>query len=197
MTLNLHALPSHGPDPTELLWSRNALPAAFAAAGFTRGAEVGVWEGSFAQRLCEANDRLHLTCVDPWRTMDDYAAEAKNDAGRMAAAFETAKQRLSPFGCLLMRMTSIEAAAQIPDGSLDFVYIDGNHLFPHVLADLCAWTPKVRSGGVIAGHDYTERKKTPFIQVKKAVDTYTRDHGIHPWFVLTGDKSPSYFWVVQ
>lgn len=196
--LDLRQLPAQDALlPIEVRVSRNALPPAFASAGFTRGAEIGVWEGSFSERLCAANDRLQLTCVDPWQPMYDYAAEAKNDAARLTAAFETAKHRLGRFGCVLMRMRSLEAAAQIPDRSLDFVYIDGNHRLDHVLADLDAWVPKVRQGGIVAGHDYTERKKTPFIQVKKAVDTYTREHDIKPWFVLTGDKSPSFFWMVR
>jgi hypothetical protein len=190
--LTLPAVPSE--LPIRLSVGRSALADVFAEAGFTKGAEIGVWEGDFAEKLFLANPRQHLICVDPWRPQKGYL-EVKNDVARLEAAFATAQQRLQKFDCTFMRMTSLDAAAQVPDGSLDFAYIDGNHLMKHVLADLAAWTPKVRAGGIIAGHDYKLSPKKPFIQVKQAVDEYTTAHTINPWFVLAGDKSPSYFWV--
>lgn len=53
------------------------------------------------------------------------------------------------------RMLSTEAAHLYPDDSIDLVYIDANHVYDDVLADIAAWLPKVRPGGVIAGHDFT------------------------------------------
>ncbi|MFM9042561.1 MAG: class I SAM-dependent methyltransferase, partial [bacterium] len=52
------------------------------------------------------------------------------------------------------RMTSLEAAAEFADDSCDFVFIDASHEYREVRDDLAAWYPKVRSGGVLAGHDY-------------------------------------------
>ena len=50
---------------------------------------------------------------------------------------------------------TLELAKTIPDESLDFVYIDADHEYASVLADLTAWTPKVKPYGFIGGHDYT------------------------------------------
>lgn len=168
----------------------------FAQEGYRKGAEIGVWEGGFSEKICRANPQVQLICVDPWRPQPGYL-EVKNDAARLEAAYRSAQQRLQAFDCTFMRMTSLEAAAQVPDGSLDFVFIDGNHLFEHVLADLNAWAAKVRSGGVVAGHDYADDPRKPFIQVKAAVDQFTRERGIEHWTVLANDKSPSYFWMVK
>ena len=51
-------------------------------------------------------------------------------------------------------MDSLEAASRFDDASLDFVFIDAAHEKDAVLADIKAWLPKVKKGGVIAGHDY-------------------------------------------
>ena len=50
--------------------------------------------------------------------------------------------------------------------SLDFVYIDACHDYRKVKNDICAWLPRVRSGGIIAGHDYDRHHGG----VMKAVD---------------------------
>jgi hypothetical protein len=185
------------PSPIKLPLGRTHMAGAFAVAGFHRGAEIGVWEGAFAEKICRQNSNLSLTCVDPWRIQPDYK-EGKNDSARMEDAYHTATARLAPYHCTFLRMTSAEAAERVEDGSLDFVYIDGNHLFEHVMRDLQLWSKKVRRGGVVAGHDYGARKKhKTFIQVEEAVNQFTRDRSIRPLFVLAGDKSASFLWVVS
>lgn len=180
--------------PVSLPAGRSDLARWFAECGYRRGAEVGVWEGGYSEQLCRANPGLQLTCVDPWRAYQGYK-EVKNDQGRLNAAYEKTLQRLAPYDCTILRMTSLEAAATVPDGSLDFVYLDANHRVAFVLEDLAAWVPKVRSGGVCAGHDYTNHKQKKFIQVQPAVDQFTKDHRIAPVFVLANDKSASFFWI--
>lgn len=183
-----------GAMPIALPLHRSYLGGAFAEAGYTRGAEIGVWEGGFAEKLCQPNPGLKLICVDPWKSQPDYK-EGKNEPARMEQAYHTALARLAPFDCTFLKMTSVEAARHVPDGSLDFIYLDANHLVAHVQSDLELWVPKVRQGGVVAGHDYTGKPKS-FIQVKPAVDAYTRSRGITKWFLLSADKSGSFLWVV-
>jgi hypothetical protein len=48
---------------------------------------------------------------------------------------------------------SADAAAYFADRSLDFVFIDASHDFDGVRRDVAAWLPKVRVGGIFAGHD--------------------------------------------
>jgi predicted O-methyltransferase YrrM len=54
----------------------------------------------------------------------------------------------------LLTCTSEMAAKMFPDGSLDLVFIDGDHEYESVKADLQTWLPKVKPGGMISGHDY-------------------------------------------
>jgi len=53
------------------------------------------------------------------------------------------------------KLESPGAANEFPDRSLDFVYIDATHGYPHPKLDIEAWLPKVREDGWIGGHDYT------------------------------------------
>lgn len=176
---------------------RHHLPQLFARLGFVCGAEIGVWKGVYAEALCRANPALRLTCVDPWQHYADYT-EADKTQAHLDAAYEEALRRLGPLGCTVMRMTSEDAAALVPDGSLDFVYIDSNHAYGYVLQDLTLWTPKVRSGGIVAGHDYLiapPTKKQKHLEVRAAVDRFTAARGIAPVYVTARDKTPSFFWV--
>jgi len=50
---------------------------------------------------------------------------------------------------------SLEYVNNVPNNSLDFVYIDGDHSYAAVKQDIVAWIPKVKVGGVICGHDIT------------------------------------------
>jgi hypothetical protein len=51
-------------------------------------------------------------------------------------------------------MTSLKGANFFPDQSLDSVFIDAAHDYENVKADILAWLPKVKKGGLIGGHDY-------------------------------------------
>ena len=53
-----------------------------------------------------------------------------------------------------VRASSVEAASGVPDASLDAVYLDGDHAYEAVAADLAAWWPKLVPGGLMAGDDY-------------------------------------------
>jgi len=68
---------------------------------------------------------------------------------------------------------SVEMARRIADGSLDLVFIDADHSEAAVREDVAAWRPKVRRGGVIAGHDYGSRNH---VGVKVAVDEAFAGH---------------------
>ncbi len=176
--------------PIELDLGRHDLAVMFFDKQFRSGAEIGVERGNFSKKLCAVNPGLKLLCVDAWtayRGYREHVTQAKLDGFHDEAA-----RRLAPFGAQIVRGFSVDVAPIVADGSLDFVYIDGNHTFDQVTADIAAWSPKVRAGGIVAGHDYG---RASVGQVKEAVQAWTAAHGIEAWYVLTGDKSPSWLWV--
>jgi predicted O-methyltransferase YrrM len=56
-----------------------------------------------------------------------------------------------------VKLDTAAGASQFKDFSLDFVYIDADHSYAYVRRDIALWTPKVRIGGWIGGHDYVWR----------------------------------------
>jgi len=181
-------------SPVRVHAGRAELSRLLAEMGCTRGAEVGVWKGKWSARLCTDNPELEMLCVDLWSTYDAYV-DSRNSSAVLDAAYDEARTRLANYRCRIIREASVTAAAQVPDGSLDFVYVDANHGEAFVRADLEAWVPKVRSGGIVSGHDYIYRAEKPYIQVKAAVDTFVAEREIAPVFVLAADTVPSFAWV--
>jgi hypothetical protein len=66
---------------------------------------------------------------------------------------------------------SVEAAALFAPASLDFVFIDGDHAKDAVTADIFAWLPKLKPGGLLAGHDYRMTQQTHLAGVTEAVES--------------------------
>jgi hypothetical protein len=164
---------------------REDFPTIFAKLGFTRGAEIGVSTGTYSKILCDGIPNLHLMCVDP------YMAYQRASQRLCDEAFARAQQRLTGCPVEFIRKSSMEAVKDVPLGSLDFVYIDGDHRFDFVMMDIIEWAQRVRKGGIVSGHDLYK-----FYQagVVRAVEAYTLGHGISMWYV-TREMMPSWLWV--
>ena len=194
------------PMPVEIPdMDRGRLARLFGELGFREGAEIGVEEGKYSELLCKRVPGLKLHCVDPWLAYKSYREHL--DQPYIDKLYDNCVQRLTPYGCDIIRKTSVEAASDIPDGSLDFVYIDGNHRFEYLVADLAAWTPKVRPGGIVSGHDWIRMShrvnlnNNP-VHVMWVLPGWTSAYRIKPWFVLGSnqreirrDVARSWFWV--
>lgn len=67
---------------------------------------------------------------------------------------------------------TVKAAEIFDDRSLDLVFIDADHSYAAVFRDLTAWWPKVRNGGMIAGHDYKRAGKYGHEDVRRALHEF-------------------------
>lgn len=188
----LQADPQRHGAPIHLPFGRDGLALMFSILGFKCGVEVGVAEGEYSEVLCKTIPDLHLICVDAWTAYKGYRDHTSQS--KLDGFYTTALLRLAPYDCEIVRAYSLQAAERVQNGSLDFVYIDGNHSFLHVTQDLAAWSPKVRFGGIIAGHDFRRSRGAYECRVKDVIPAWAYAYGINPWF-LTNDFPASWFWV--
>ena len=79
-------------------------------------------------------------------------------------------------GGTLIRNFSTQAAAEFDDDSIDFVYLDGDHQYQAIKQDIAAWYGKVRSGGILAGHDYVKGSLVEEFGVIPAVNEFVEQH---------------------
>lgn len=156
------------------------------------GAEIGVEQGVFAQVICHTAQKLY--CVDAWRAYRGYRDHTRQ--GKLDNFFNITKQRLQPYNVEYIRKFSMDAVKDFEDESLDFVYIDANHDYEHVLEDVTQWARKVRKGGVVAGHDYIKRKgQDKYYDVVRAVNDYADDHHLQRITIYRGDSPPSWMFI--
>jgi hypothetical protein len=127
------------------------------------GAELGAHAGKFTEELLMMFPDLTMYAVDAWAVTPGYESYDFPDI-RKAFVRRTARfgKRVQP-----LQMDSVEAALHVKDASLDFVFIDADHSYAGVAADIDAWRCKVKPGGLLCGHDYLHPR---FPGVAKAVD---------------------------
>jgi predicted O-methyltransferase YrrM len=182
---------------------RGTLADYLASHGATIGAEIGVQAGVYAELLCQRIKGVRLYAVDSWQPYVRH--EERVTADQSEALYAEAVGRLARYRVTIMRSDSLAAARSVDDESLDFVYLDSDHEFSAVVADLAAWVPKVKPGGIVAGHDFIKRENpNRLVHVVEAVTGWTQSYRVAPWFVLgrkerrSGERrdSPrSWFWV--
>lgn len=146
------------------------------------GAEIGVYKGRMSRHILRICPNLFLSMIDLWDYLPSNemlvkgeAATKENTGAHMRESKHTAKLRtaFAKRRRTMIEGESIEVAKTFADGSLDFVFIDAEHTCEAALADLQAWYPKVKPGGLVSGHDY-DNYVQPDWNVKLAVEQFMR-----------------------
>lgn len=169
----------------------------------TISVEVGVETGNYTEVICKANPQGKLYAVDAWAAYPGYREHVSQE--KLDGFYAETQARMAPYNCELVRMYSVDASRGFEDRSIDFLYIDANHTLPQVIADLAAWTPKVKIDGIVSGHDYTRRIDNGYnCHVVDAITAWTRAYHVSPWFLLgskdivrgeTRDRPRSWMWI--
>lgn len=118
--------------------------------------ELGAWKGrSSAFLVVEAKNKspdINIHIVDTWLGSEEHTEEMKDNL------YQKFKSNMARLDGLYKehRMTTNEAVNLFKDESLDAVFIDADHSYEAVKKDIADWMPKVRKGGILAGHDYIQ-----------------------------------------
>ncbi len=130
---------------------RNELPALLIHLDLLgTGIELGVARATFSHHILANCAIRRLYSVDAWA----------GDRGHDITQCDVSPRRLSRFGArsIVLRAKFEEALSLFDDASLDFVYIDGYaHTGNAEGQTLSDWWPKVKPGGIFAGHDYSPK----------------------------------------
>lgn len=169
-----------------LMEHRNQLPRMLNDLGLDGiGVEVGVCEGVFSDVILKTWKGKKLYLIDSWRYIPGVIDFLNTDNNGQLDAMAKTFMKVYDYGskAVLIRESSVDASELFADESLDFCYIDASHDYKNVMDDLNAWYPKVKSGGIIAGHDYIDGiiqylKGYVFFEVKKAVDYFFKDKNV-------------------
>jgi GT2 family glycosyltransferase len=124
--------------------------------------EIGCLAGRstcyLGNQICNSNKAISLYAIDTamGSPSDGIGLELVPSLGGSMAGI----LHRNILGCGLTEIivpiltSSVRAATLFPNESVDFCFIDGDHSYESVTADLNAWWPKIRPGGMLAGHDY-------------------------------------------
>ena len=154
------------------------------------GIEIGVDEGLTSCHFLSQLPELTLYSVDPYQEYIDWNGNSLDQNGRNNT-LEIATSRLNKFGkrSVLYRMTSDDAVNKFVDDHYDFIFIDGLHEYGQLKKDCANYWPKIKKGGVFAGHDYTT-----IAGVKKAVDEFAEEVGATPIHLPEKDV---WYWIKE
>jgi predicted O-methyltransferase YrrM len=120
----------------------------------SRFVEIGVWKGGstayMGVEIYNSKKEIEYDAIDTF--------EGSREHGTVHGLYEEAVQNLKPIIDLgivnVIKGHSLEVVSKYEDESIDFCFIDGSHEYEDVKADILAYLPKVKKGGILSGHDY-------------------------------------------
>ena len=152
--------------------------------------ELGVFKGDFSKKIYEISKPKLLHLVDTFPNMmvsgdkdgnNIVEADISSVPELLEAYFNTAAVRIH-------KMTTDAFLNQLPDKSVDIVYIDADHAYDAVKSDLNLALPKIKKNGLLTGHDYCPSQ---FPGVYNAVNEFCIENSLRI-NLLTNDRLPTY-----
>lgn len=123
--------------------------------GWTAGAELGVLKGQTFLHLLSTCQDLTLIGVDLWADQPQTPGQEDKIGRDFASMLANIKRQSVGYGerARTIQDWTVNAAEQVADGSLDFVFVDADHSSEATRADIEAWISKLKPTGKMMGHD--------------------------------------------
>lgn len=145
-----------------------------------RGVEIGVCWGLNSYMLLENCPNIsHLIGVDHFRSYHDWDREIPQEEQDFNHTKLMYNMDVMGPRFTLVRESSVNASTDIENDSQDFVFVDADHSMKAVLKDLDHYWPKLKHGGIMAGHDGN------LFGVNFAVTSWAKNKGIDPSNIAT------------
>lgn len=150
------------PSPILPIKDRNELGQMLNDMNFTHGVELGVQMGLYSKIILERWKKAkEYMLVDLWRSQSNYddIANVKDKTHElfMTAALKNVKPFQHRTEIKVCRHLTTKCVQKVPNSYFDFIYVDARHDYKGVMQDLKQWWPKLRCGGIFAGHDYVDQ----------------------------------------
>ena len=116
------------------------------------GCELGVEHGNNSEALIKSSNPSKLYLIDRWRRTHNAPKFAARQEGRFRHV--KSKFKSNPRVSIIRESTD-DASHRFSKESLDWIYIDANHVFAAALLDVQMWSPKIKPGGVLMLHDFS------------------------------------------
>jgi hypothetical protein len=136
------------------------------------GAELGVHKGHFSQVLLDRLAPQKLYLIDPWYLQGKQWSWGDGNRQVMDAlcrVLRTMEDQLVSGQVVLMIENDLDALAKMPDGHLDWAYLDTTHQYEQTVKELELLGRKVKAGGVICGDDWQPDPSHKYHGVCRAV----------------------------
>ena len=116
--------------------------------------EIGTYKGDNAVSLIKELNIEELYLIDPYitETSESSGVNSKNISNAEKEAHNKIKNNKN-LNVIWIKKSSSDCLKEIPD-NIDYIYVDGNHTYEQVKADLENYYKKLKIGGIIAGHDF-------------------------------------------
>lgn len=148
--------------------------------------EVGSYLGRsaayMAVEIANSGKKIRFDCIDPFNGAGGYSVSLSAFHGNMAPAIGYYEA---------VAMASPQAADLYEDGSLDFVWLDGDHSIEGMALDVPAWLPKIKPGGFYGGHDYAPESGNG---VHPMVSKYISGYTLHKGHLFASHTVQSWLW---